>query len=156
YDQGLDHQPMCLHERLSRRGLLRTVLVGSALSALPWQTAHAQSLYDGPFVDAHSHLRWDAGVAIDDLIGLYDAASVQGGLLFGQPWSIATDARERSPRRVSPFLAEGYANAVHPDSSYTHVDGLELLLGGGYVQGLGEVICRHSAYQLGPDGGYAS
>src|SRR5215510_6812392 len=107
---------MCVHERLSRRDMLRTLLAGSALAALPWGTARAAATpYDGPFVDAHSHLRWDAGVAIEDLIGLYDDAGVQGVLLFGQPWSIATDARERYPRRVSPFLAEGYANAVHPD-----------------------------------------
>jgi hypothetical protein len=149
---------MCVHERLSRRDMLRTLLAGSALAALPWRAALAAAAppYDGPFVDAHSHLRWDAGVAIEDLIGLYDGAGVQGVLLFGQPWSIATDARDHYPQRVSPFLAEGYADAVQPHSSYVHVEGLELLLGGGYVHGLGEIICRHSPYQLGASGGFAS
>jgi predicted TIM-barrel fold metal-dependent hydrolase len=156
YDAGSIGIHMCLHERLSRRGMLRALLAASTLTALPWRGTHANTLYDGPFVDAHTHLRWDAGVAIDDLVALYDAAGVQGVLLFGQPWSIATDARDRYPRRVSPFLAEGYADAVHPDSSYVHADGLELLLGGGFVRGLGEIICRHSPYQLGASGGYAS
>jgi Amidohydrolase len=147
---------MCLHERLSRRGVLRALLAASTLTALPWRGANAAMLYEGPFVDAHTHLRWDAGVSIEELIALYDGAGVQGVLLFGQPWSIATDAHERYPSRVSPFLAEGYADAVKPDSSYVHPDGLELLLGGGLIKGLGEIICRHSPYQLGASGGYAS
>jgi predicted TIM-barrel fold metal-dependent hydrolase len=57
---------------------------------------------------------------------------------------------------VVPFLAEGYANAVHPHSSYVNPSGLEQLLAGRFVRGLGEVICRHSPYQLGASGGYAS
>jgi predicted TIM-barrel fold metal-dependent hydrolase len=147
---------MCLHDHISRRAMLRALLAASSLRVLPWRGTHADAAYDGPFVDAHTHLRWDAGVAIDELIALYDGAGVNGVLLFGQPWSISTDASTRYPRRVVPFLAEGYANAVHPDSSYMHVDGLEVLLGGGFVRGLGEVICRHSPYQLGASGGYAA
>jgi hypothetical protein len=57
---------------------------------------------------------------------------------------------------VVPFLAEGYANAVHPDSSYVNPAGLEGLLVDGYVRGLGEVILRHSPYTLGAAGGFAS
>jgi Amidohydrolase len=145
---------MCPTRPISRRGAVRLLLATTALVALPWHPARADTLYDGPLVDAHAHLRWDAGVSIDQLMALYDGAGVQGALLFGQPWPLATDARDRYPGRVLPFLAEGYANAVHPDSSYVHPDGLEQLLTAGVVHGLGEVICRHSAFQLGASGGY--
>jgi predicted TIM-barrel fold metal-dependent hydrolase len=145
---------MCLHQPISRRRALRALLASSTLAALPWRAARADSAYDGPFVDAHAHLKWDAGASSDDLIALYDAAGVQSALLFGEPWPLAADARDRYPGRLVPFLAEGYANAVHPDSSYVHPDGLEQLLSAGVVRGLGEVICRHSAFQLGPAGGY--
>jgi hypothetical protein len=144
---------MCLHDPISRRRALRALLAASTL-ALPWGAARADSVYDGPFVDAHAHLRWDAGASIDDLIALYDAAGVQAAVVFGEPWPLATDARDRFPTRVVPFLAEAYANALHPDSSYMHPDGLEQLLSAGVVRGLGEVICRHSAFQLGASGGY--
>lgn len=141
---------------LSRRKALRLLLTSSTLVALPWRVAPAlaDSAYGGPFVDAHAHLNWDAGVSIDALMSLYDAAGVQGALLFGNPWQLAADARDRFPGRVAPFLAEAYANALHPDSSYVHPDGLEQLLSAGVVTGLGEVICRHSPFQLGASGGY--
>jgi Amidohydrolase len=144
---------MCLHHPISRRGALR-VLLASSMLALPWRAARADSAYDGPFMDAHAHLKWDAGVTIDELIALYDGAGIQGALLFAEPWELASDGRDRFPDRVVPFLSEGYANALHPDSSYVHPDGLEQLLSGGVVRGLGEVICRHSAFQLGASGGY--
>jgi Amidohydrolase len=139
---------------ISRRRALRLLLATSGLAMAPWRTARADGAYDGPFVDAHAHLRWDAGVSIDQLIALYDGAGVRGAIVFGEPWPLAADARDRYPDRVVPFLAEGYANAVHPDSSYVHPDGLEQLLAAGVVRGLGEVICRHSAFRLGPAGGY--
>jgi len=145
---------MCLHQPISRRAALHVLLASSTLVALPWRAAWAESAYDGPFVDAHAHLKWDAGVTIAELMALYDGAGVQGAVVFGEPWPLATDARDRYPGRVVPFLAEGYANAVHPDSSYVHPDGLEQLLSAGVVRGLGEVICRHSAFQLGAAGGY--
>jgi hypothetical protein len=145
---------MCLHHPMSRRGALRVLLTSGAVVGLRWRPAWAETAYDGPFVDAHAHLRWDAGATIDHLMALYDAAGVQGALLFGEPWSLASEARDRFPGRVVPLLAEGYANALHPDSSYVHPDGLEQLLAAGVVRGLGEVICRHSAYQLGVSGGY--
>jgi hypothetical protein len=144
---------MCLHGPISRRRALRALLVSSTL-ALPWRAARADSAYDGPFIDTHAHLRWDAGASIDDLIALYDGAGVQAALVFGEPWPLATDARDRFPARVVPFLAEAYANALHRDSSYMHPEGLEQLLSAGVVRGLGEVICRHSAFQLGASGGY--
>ena len=119
---------MCLlHEPISRRGVLRGLLASSALVALPWRAARADGAYDGPFVDAHAHLKWDAGVSSDDLIALYDSAGVQSALLFGEPWPLAADARDRYPGRAVPLLAERYANAVHRDASYAHPDGLEQL-----------------------------
>jgi Amidohydrolase len=144
---------VCEHHRLTRRHLLKVALAASALAALP---VRADSVYDGPFVDAHVHLKWDVGFGIGDVISLYDAAGIMGGLLFGDPWSIATDARDRFPRRVVPFLAESYFNALHPDSSYVHPDGLAQVLQQELVKGLGEIICRHSAYQLGASGGFLS
>src|SRR5919202_1710873 len=144
---------MCVHQPISRRGALR-VLASTALAMLPWRAARAESAYDGPFIDAHAHLRWDAGVTVDELIALYDGAGVQGALLFGEPRQLASDGRGQFPGRVVPFLAEAYAHALHPDSSYVHPNGLEQLLSVGVVRGLGEVICRHSAFQLGASGGY--
>jgi hypothetical protein len=138
---------------LSRRRALRLLLASSGLAAAPWRVARADAVYDGPFVDAHAHLNWDAGVSLDRLMSLYDAAGVQGALLFGYPWQLAADSRDRYPGRVVPCLAEGYATALHPDSSYMHPDGLEQLLSAGVIGGLGEVICRHSAFQLGASGG---
>jgi hypothetical protein len=141
---------------VSRRQALRLFLKSTVLAALPWRLALADGAYDGPFVDAHAHLNWDAGVSIDTLVALYDAAGVQGAMLFGYPWQLAADARDRFPNRFVPLLAEGYANALNPDSSYLHPDGLEQVLTAGVVHGLGEVICRHSAFQLGASGGYYS
>src|SRR5262249_52906017 len=130
---------------ISRRRTLRFLVISSAIGALPWHVALADNGYDGPFIDAHAHLNWDAGVSIDQLMALYDAAGVQGAVLFRYPWQLGSDARDRFPGRIVPFLAEAYANAVHPDSSYVHPDGLEQVLAAGVVKGLGEVICRHSA-----------
>jgi hypothetical protein len=141
---------------ISRRQALSVLLTTGALTLVPWRNAHADSAYGGSFVDAHAHLNWDAGVTIDQLMSLYDAAGVNGAMLFGYPWQLASDARDRFQGRVAPFLAEGYANALHPDSSYMHANGLEQLLAAGIVSGLGEVICRHSAFQLGASGGFYS
>jgi len=137
-----------------RRQVLRMFLTSTALAALSSRVALADSAYDGGFVDAHAHLNWDAGVNIDGLMALYDASGVQGAMLFGYPWQLAAAARDRFPSRVVPFLAEAYANALHPDSSYVHPEGLEQVLSAGVVRGLGEVICRHSAFQLGASGGF--
>jgi hypothetical protein len=141
---------------LSRRRALRLLISSTAFGTLPWRLALADNGYEGPLVDAHAHLNWDAGVNVDQLMALCDAVGVQGAVLFGYPWQLASDAHDRFPTRIVPFLAEAYANAVHPDSSYVHADGLEQVLAAGVVKGLGEVICRHSAFQLGASGGYFS
>ncbi len=93
-------------------------------------------------------------MSADTLDSLYDQAGELGAIQYGEPWQVASDARGRYPDRIVPFLAEGYANALHPDSSYVHPEGLHQLLAGGVVRGLGEVICRHSPFQLGATGGY--
>ena len=147
---------MCLHHRLTRRRAFGIALAAVATGLVRARAARAQGPYAGPFVDAHSHLKAGFGPTADELIGLYDGAGVRGVFLFGEPWQVASDARGRYPNRIVPFLAEGYANAVHPDSSYVNAGGLEQLLGAGVVGGLGEVILRHSPYRLGPSGGYAS
>jgi hypothetical protein len=146
-----------LGQRLfDRRTALRVVGGAALATAASWRTGHAAGPYQGALIDAHAHLSGETGLTIDWLIGLFDAAGIQGALLFGLPWPQATDARDRFPRRIVPFLAEGYATAVHPDSSYVNPAGLEQLLAGGFVRGLGEIICRHSPFQLGASGGGAS
>jgi hypothetical protein len=105
--------------------------------------------YAGRLVDTHAHLEASTPVSADLLLSLYDAVGVRGAWLFGVPWSVATNAWERYPDRVVPFLAEGYADALGPDSSYRNPDGLDELFRGGYVRGLGEMILRHSAFRLG-------
>jgi len=147
---------MSQHHRLSRRRALGALSALAATALVRARAARAAGPYDGPLIDAHTHLRLGDGPPIDELMALYDGAGVRGVLLFGEPWPLATDARDRYPERAVPFLAEGYANALHPDSSYVNSAGLEQLLAGRFVRGLGEVICRHSPYQLGPAGGYAS
>jgi hypothetical protein len=134
------------------------ISVGLALVATSLaqaRAARASGPYAGPLVDAHSHLQAQ-GPSVETLFELYDRAGVARAILFGEPWSVATGAWERFPTRVIPFLAEGYANALHPDSSYLNPAGLEPLLSGGYVRGLGEIICRHSPFQLGASGGHVS
>lgn len=118
------------------------------------RAVEAAGPYADPLVDAHAHLKASDGVDVDTLIALYDAAGVRGAILFGEPWPVASDARRRYPDRIVPFLAEGYANALHPDSSYVRPEGLDQLLAANVVRGLGEVICRHSPFQLGAAGGY--
>ena len=90
------------------------------------------------------------------LLALHDRAGIQGALLFGEPWPIATATRDLAPGRIVPFLAEGYANALHRDSSYMNAAGLEQLFAANVVRGLGEIICRDSPYRLGVAGGLAS
>jgi hypothetical protein len=152
---------MCLHHALpgtgpiSRRRALG-VLTALAVSALARvRAAEAAGPYAGPFVDAHAHLKDGFGPGPAGLLGLHDRVGVQGALLFGDPWPIATATRDLAPARIVPLLAEGYANALHPDSSYVHPAGLEQLFAANVVRGLGEVICRHSPYQLGASGGFA-
>jgi predicted TIM-barrel fold metal-dependent hydrolase len=140
--------------RLPRRrafGLL-AVLAASALARA--RAAEAAGPYAGPLVDAHAHLKDGIGPDPAGLLALHDRIGVQGALLFGEPWSLATDARDLAPGRIVPILAEGYANALHPDASYMHPDGLAGLFAANVVRGLGEIICRHSAFQLGASGGY--
>ena len=136
-----------------RRALgLLGVLAASALAHA--RAADAAGTYDGPLIDAHAHLKEGVGPDPAGLLALHDRIGVQGALLFGEPWSVATAARDLGPGRVVPLLAEGYANALHRDSSYVHPDGLRQLFDAGVVRGLGEVICRHSAFQLGASGGF--
>jgi Tat protein secretion system quality control protein TatD with DNase activity len=126
--------------------------------ALAWRApllAGAQAApYRGPLVDTHLHLEAESGVDINTVIALYDAVGVRGGWAMGVPWQRATDAWERYPTRIVPFLAEGYTATLHPDATYRNPAGLEELLAGGYVRGLGEVILRHSAFRLA--GGYSA
>jgi hypothetical protein len=154
---------MCLHHalpltgrRLPRRRLftLLTVLAASALTRT--RAASAAGVYDGPLVDAHAHLKAGLGPDPAGLLALHDRVGIRGALLFGEPWSIATAARDLAPDRIVPMLAEGYANALHRDSSYLHPAGLEQVFAAKVVRGLGEIICRHSPYQLGASGGFAS
>jgi hypothetical protein len=145
---------MCRPRRLSRRRAGKVLAAAIATALAGARAARAAGPYVGTFVDAHAHLKSGLGPAIDDLIALYDGAGVTGALLFGEPWSVATDARDRYPGRIIPILAEGYADALHPDSSYVNPSGLEQLLAGGFVRGLGEVIARHSPFQLGAAGGF--
>ncbi|HEY7066291.1 MAG TPA: amidohydrolase family protein [Chloroflexota bacterium] len=109
----------------------------------------ASQPYQGPLVDSHAHLDASTPVSADLLLSLYDAVGVRGAWLFGAPWSQATDAWQRYPDRVVPFLAEPYAETLGPASSYRNPDGLDELFRGGYIRGLGEMILRHSAFRLG-------
>jgi len=144
------------------RGALLGVATAGAVAllvgALPVRPAvHAQSdtpgPYAGPLVDAHAHLEASTPVSVDLLLALYDAVDVRGAWLFGVPWSVATNAWERFSDRVVPFLAEGYADTLGPASSYRNPEGLDELLRGGYVRGLGEMILRHAAFRLGENVG---
>jgi hypothetical protein len=134
------------------------LIAAAAGSVLADRQAHARAAgpYDGPFVDAHTHFKQDLAPPILELMDLYDRAGIKGVLLFGEPWPLATDARDAYPNRVVPFLAENYSSALHPDSSYVNPSGLNELLTARVVRGLGEVILRHSPYQLGALHGYAS
>ena len=142
--------------RLSRRRLT-TLLAALAASALVRARAvEAAGPYAGPIVDAHAHLKTGYGPDPAGLLALHDRVGIQGALLFGEPWSVATAARDLAPDRIVPMLAEGYANALHRDSSYVNPAGLEQLFAANVVRGLGEIICRHSPFQLGAAGGFAS
>ena len=151
---------MCLHhllsgaERLPRRRVITLLGVLAASALVRTRAAEAAGSYAGPLVDAHAHLQDGVGPAPAGLLALHDRVGVQGALLFGNPWPIATATRDLAPGRIVPMLAEGYANALHPDSSYVHPDGLAQVFGANVVHGLGEVICRHSAFQLGASGGF--
>ncbi|MGE3909554.1 MAG: hypothetical protein AB7K36_09395 [Chloroflexota bacterium] len=118
------------------------------------RAAEAAGPYTGRLIDAHAHLKEGIGPDPAGLLALHDRIGIQGALLFGEPWPVATAARDLAPGRIVPLLAEGYANALHPDSSYRHPDGLDELFAAGVVRGLGEIICRHSAFKLGAAGGF--
>src|SRR5207302_7557662 len=79
---------------LSRRQVLRLLITSGVAALVPLHVARADDAYDGPIVDAHAHLNWDAGVSIDQLMALYDAGGVQAALLFGYPWQLAADGRD--------------------------------------------------------------
>src|SRR5215212_3534079 len=151
---------MCLHHlgfgagRLSRRRVISLLGVLAASALARTRAAEAAGPYAGPLVDAHAHLKDGIGPDVAGLLALHDLVGIQGALLFGDPWPTATAARDLAPGRIVPFLAEGYANALHPDSSYVHPEGLEQVFAAQVVLGLGEVICRHSAFQLGASGGF--
>jgi predicted TIM-barrel fold metal-dependent hydrolase len=153
---------MCLQHARSRTGRLprrRTLTILAALAAtglVRARAAEAAGPYAGPVVDAHAHLKEGLGPDPAGLLTLHDRVGIRGALLFGEPWPIATAARDLAPGRIVPLLAEGYANALHPDSSYVNPAGLEQLFAAQVVRGLGEVICRHSPFRLGAAGGFAS
>lgn len=127
-----------------------------AASLTSAQAAKAAGPYDGPLVDAHLHLKHGISPPAEQIVALLDGAGVRGAWAFGEPWQAASDARGRFPRLLVPFLGEGYANALHAHSNYANADGLAQLLEAGVIGGLGEVILRHSPYQLGATGGFAS
>ena len=110
--------------------------------------------YAGPIVDTHAHLEAESGVTIDTFLALYDQVGVKGGWMMGLPWMLATDAWERYPDRVVPFLAEEYTETVAPQSVYVNHAALDDLLACGYGRGLGEMILRHSPFRLA--GGYSA
>jgi hypothetical protein len=151
---------MCLHGslsgRLPRRRVLGLLGALAATAMVGARAADAVGPYAGPLIDAHAHLKDGVGTDAAGLLALYDGAGVRGAILFGEPWSVATAARDLAPDRIVPYLAEGYGNALHRDSSYVHPDGLRQLFAANVVRGLGEVICRHSAFQLGAAGGFFS
>jgi Tat protein secretion system quality control protein TatD with DNase activity len=148
---------MCYHGRLPRRRALQLVaLAAGTILAGRRAEARAAGPYDGAFVDAHTHLKRGYAPPVEDLIAVYDQVGVKGVLLFGEPWSTVSDASAVFPSRIVPFLAEGYSQALHPDSSYMNPAGLNELLTARVVRGLGEVILRHSPYQLNALHGYAS
>lgn len=122
--------------------------------AVAAQPSAQQPPYSGPLVDTHAHLEAESGVTIDTYMALYDQVGVKGGWMMGVPWMLATDAWERYPDRVVPFLAEEYTETVAPQSVYVHHAALEDLLAGGYGRGLGEMILRHAPFQLA--GGYSA
>ena len=126
----------------------------AATALVHTRAAEAAGPYTGMLVDAHAHLKEGFGPDPAGLLALHDRIGIQGALLFGEPWSIATAARDLAPGRIVPMLAEGYANALHPDSSYRNPGGLDALFAANVVRGLGEIICRHSAFQLGEAGGF--
>jgi len=142
------------------RGLLLLVLLlctgvvlrtgGEAVAA----PSEQRPPYPGPLVDTHAHLEAESGVTIETFLALYDQVGVKGGWMMGVPWMLATDAWERYPDRVVPFLAEEYTETVAPQSVYVNQAALEDLLAGGYGRGLGEMILRHAPFQLA--GGYAA
>jgi predicted TIM-barrel fold metal-dependent hydrolase len=140
--------------RLSRRRVLALLGVLAASALTRARAAEAAGMYDGRLIDAHAHLKDGVGPDPAGLLALHDRADIQGALVFGEPWPVATATRDLAPGRIVPLLAEGYANALHPDSSYVHPDGLAQVFSANVVRGLGEVICRHSAFQLGAAGGF--
>src|SRR5262245_16677186 len=124
---------MCLNHafpgagRLSRRRVLALLAALTASTLARARAAEAAGPYDGPIVDAHGHLKQGFGPDPTGLLALHDRTGIQGALLFGDPWPIATAMRDLAPGRIVPFLAEGYANALHRDSSYVNPAGLEQL-----------------------------
>jgi hypothetical protein len=147
---------MCLNHRVSRRRAFEVAALTVAAALAGVRAARAAGPYDGPLVDVHCHLKAGLSPSAEEIVALLDGAGVRGAWLFGEPWQAASDARGRFPGQIVPFLAEGYANALHPHSSYANAEGLTQLLEARVVRGLGEVILRHSPYQLGAAGGFAS
>lgn len=122
----------------SRRGFLgRAVRLGLATTGRGLQLPFAARVlaqserYEGRLIDVHCHLYADEYSDYDGLMGIFDAARVDGCWLFGHPWMLAADAWLAHPSRIVPFLSETYSTAVHPHSSYVNPGGLEDLLAGG-------------------------
>jgi Tat protein secretion system quality control protein TatD with DNase activity len=135
-----------MHLRSALAALIGLLLVPLFMS---WPAADALGQeYDGPIVDAHSHLEDESGVSLDTLMSLYDQVGVRGAWVMGVPWQRATNAWERYPDRVVPFLAQGYTETLDPNGTYRNTADLEGLLAGGSVRGLGEMILRHSPFTL--------
>src|SRR3712207_1058653 len=106
-------------------GLAAAVLLplGGARAAEPSRALQAavqaqRPPYSGPIVDTHAHLEAEIGVGIEPYMALYDQTGVKGGWMMGVPWMLATEAWERYPDRVVPFLAEQYTETIGPQSVY--------------------------------------
>ena len=115
-----------------------------ALWTPPW--AHAQSPYQGPMIDAHSHL--SSLEALDSLIAAMKRHNVSRVALLGvgavQPRDVEWigAAVTRYPNRVIPF-------APLPDpTNPAGVKRLETLLGTGRYKGVGEVHVRQVSRKI--------
>src|SRR3954463_6590052 len=80
--------------RLSRRRLVSLLGMLAASALVQTRAAEAAGLYAGPLVDAHAHLKEGVGPDPAGLLALHDQIGVQGAFLFGEPWSVATAARD--------------------------------------------------------------
>src|SRR5256885_3519792 len=100
---------MCLHQllpgtaRLPRRRALSLLGLLAASALVRARAAEAAGSYAGPLIDAHAHLKDGVGPDPAGLLALHDRIGVQGALIFGEPWPIATATRDLAPGRIVPL-----------------------------------------------------